>query len=136
MRVFPRLTGYIGQVVSSVVARTGVSLSNATAANVASISLTAGDWDVSGVVCFAGNPTGTFADAGVNTTSATLGTLGDNYHESPTMPSASSDSSISIPPRRFTVSSGGGTAYLVARVAFSGGSVSAYGRIQAVRVVR
>jgi hypothetical protein len=57
---------------------TGVSLTNGTGANVSSVSLTAGDYDVSCLVQYTPASTtvvGSMA-AGINTTSATLGALG------------------------------------------------------------
>jgi hypothetical protein len=42
--------GQIGEIISSVVASPGVSLGNGVAANITSIALTAGDWDVQGEI--------------------------------------------------------------------------------------
>lgn len=126
--------GVIGEVVSSVVARVGVALTTATQTDVTSISLTAGDWDISGLVCFAGSPVGAlYADAGINTTSATLGTIGDTYYESLVIPSATNDASLPFPTRRYSLS-GSATVYLITRMSFTSGTVNAYGRIQARRV--
>ncbi|XLV70301.1 hypothetical protein ACKZDW_04315 (plasmid) [Ralstonia syzygii subsp. celebesensis] len=52
----------------------GTSLTSSTSANCTSISLTAGDWDVSGTVFFspAGSTTISSINAGVSTTSGTL----------------------------------------------------------------
>jgi hypothetical protein len=66
--------GSVGEVISSVVASTTVTLTTNTAANVTSISLTAGDWNVWGNVVFDGNSATTVVyHAGwISTTSATL----------------------------------------------------------------
>lgn len=67
--------GYIGEFLSSVIASgSAVSLSSATTANVTSISLTAGDWDVFSVVYFTqgATTTATAYSAGITSTSATL----------------------------------------------------------------
>jgi hypothetical protein len=66
-------SGVVGQVISATVATgSAVSLTSPNAANVTSISLTAGDWDVYGTVAFKPNTTMTVAIASINTTSATV----------------------------------------------------------------
>lgn len=75
--------GYVGEFISSVIAyASAVSISSATAKNLTSISLTAGDWDVYGNVNFFGAAV-TLQDAlcWVSTTSATLpdGSLYNGY---------------------------------------------------------
>lgn len=65
--------GQIGEVISSVVTTT-VPLTNNVAANITSLSLTAGDWDVSGEVWITGVTAATVMGAAINTTSATLPT--------------------------------------------------------------
>lgn len=66
--------GYVGQIISSsVTTGSGVTLTTATAANVTSISLTAGDWDVHGNV-FIANTLSSSLGLGfgwISTTSAT-----------------------------------------------------------------
>ena len=129
--------GYIGEQIRATVASgSAVALTSTVAANVTSIALTPGTWDVSGIVLFTGNPTVSSAFFGsVNTTSATLGTTGDN-----SMPISLStanfglgDDGVTIPAWRVNISANT-TCYLVARASFSLGSVSAYGRISATRV--
>lgn len=70
--------GYIGEFVSGTAVAGSVSLTTATTANITSISLTAGDWDVSGGVTFttAASTSVTQAIAGISTTTATLGADG------------------------------------------------------------
>ena len=71
--------GYVGEYVSSTVANTsGTGLTTATASNVTSISLTAGDWDVYGAVSFnlATGTTCNNAQGSISTTSATFPTNG------------------------------------------------------------
>jgi hypothetical protein len=70
--------GVIGEVVSSnVLTGSAVSLVSATAKDITTISLTAGDWEVSGVVAFkpAGTTTITQQIAAINTATNTLPTL-------------------------------------------------------------
>lgn len=69
--------GSVGEYISStVLVGSAVSLSSSATANITSISLTAGDWDVEGNIVFnpAGSTTTTLATAAINTTSATLPT--------------------------------------------------------------
>src|SRR5215469_14973398 len=65
--------GNVGEFVISTVARgSAVPLSTGTAANMTSVSLTAGDWDCTALMLFANTAaTLTNLQAGINTTSAT-----------------------------------------------------------------
>ena len=71
--------GSVGEFVTATAAAGSVSLTSGTGTNVTSISLTAGDWDVSGVVQV--NPAGTTTSnallTGISTTSGSLGGLGN-----------------------------------------------------------
>lgn len=69
--------GYIGEYISATVATSTVSLSTGVASNVGSISLTAGDWDVSAnVVLTLGTTTAVTQQAAwISSTSATLPSL-------------------------------------------------------------
>lgn len=128
--------GYVGEYISSAIASGTVPITTATATNVTSISLTAGDWEICGAVSYGqvGAPTFTRTIASINTTSATLNTQGDTRFDSPTGPSANSDSTVTIPGYRLSLS-GTTTVYLIAFANFSGGtSANAYGRISARRV--
>jgi hypothetical protein len=133
-------TGYVGEFVSSVVLiGSAVALTTAVTANVTSISLTAGDWDVWGEVYYTGASSTTYAgqSASINTVSATF----------PSTPSASTSTTISgfsgsfvttgsqfitANPCRINVSSTT-TVYLLANGAFSVSTCSAYGVIRARR---
>lgn len=67
--------GKVGEVISSNIASgSAVGLTSGATANVTSISLTAGDWDVDANVCFLPNGATTYTSVsgGVHTTSATL----------------------------------------------------------------
>lgn len=126
--------GFIGEQIKSTIARaSAISLTTTTPANVTSINLTAGIWDISGIVMFGGVVTGTQTNASINTTSATLGTAGDNYVQSSLVSNATSDQALTIPSWRLTLSSTT-TVYLVASSVFSVGTETAYGRISATRV--
>jgi hypothetical protein len=71
--------GSVGEFVTA--SASSVALTSGVVANVVSISLTAGDWDVSGVVGIVGAGTTTFTSniGGSSATSATLGPLGSYW---------------------------------------------------------
>jgi hypothetical protein len=128
--------GFIGEVLQTVVgAGSAVSLTvSGTAYDVATVSLTAGIWNVSGLVIFtAAAITGTNASLSISATSATAGTLGDNRIANPTVPTAGSVSSLTLSDYRVTITTTT-SYYLVAIMNFTVGAPTAYGRITATRV--
>jgi hypothetical protein len=128
--------GSIGQYVSaSVVQASGVSLVTATPKTVTSISLTAGDWDVTAVGAINGASTGTEFDVAIGaTTNSMTGTvLGDSRAQTPTVSLAGSDATLIIPSFRVSIASTT-TYYLIVQETFTVGSPKAYGRISARRV--
>ncbi len=113
----------------------GVTLTNGTAANVASLPLTAGDWDVSGNINFSTGAGDTLSAgfSGISTTSATQ----------PASPLYSTFTGISVAPSNFYTSAtmttrisiaGSATVYLVGTGYHSGGTLTATGIIRARRV--
>ena len=64
------LAGQVGEYIVSTIASPGVSLTNASNANITSISLSPGDWDVTGMVAVAPSATCTAVQAWVNSVSA------------------------------------------------------------------
>lgn len=127
--------GFLGEQIRATVAKgSPVSLNNgAPATNVTSISLTAGIWDISGVVGFQGATTGGYMVASLSTTSATLGTEGDNAIYFPFQSQATTEACLTIPPWRLTITATT-TIYLVAQESFTVGTGTAFGRISATRV--
>jgi hypothetical protein len=127
--------GFLGERITNNAAN--VSLTDSTTANITSISLTAGVWDVSGMGEFNSNGgalTGTQFIVGINTTSAVLpGTGGVNQGSLPTAPNAASDVNITICPQRYTFATTT-IVYLVARGAYSVGTLQVTGVITATRV--
>ena len=130
--------GSVGEYVSSTVSSgSPVSMVNSTTVNVTSISLTAGDWDVSGSVAFSqpGATNVTNLVAAVNSSSATL----PNADERSVAYIAAAgivvqqEPSLKIISTRYSLS-GTTTIYLVAYTNFSISTLSAYGRISARRV--
>ncbi len=120
---------------STIASGSAVPLTSADSANVTSLSLVAGDWDVWGNVAFTANTltTATIFEGGINTTSATL----------PTSPGAGAYSQFGI-----SVGAGGlmpaffvgmtrvnitttTTVYLVANATFAINTMAAYGSLNA-----
>lgn len=131
--------GQIGEVVESIIdVASAVSLTTGTTANVTSISLTAGDWEIVGHVALSGTATNTtYSAAAIGVTSATL--PADEYtgiwlgRGAALNPSAGLYPSV-IPPQRRSSQSGTQTLYLLSRAGFSGGTATAFGFIRARRV--
>ena len=130
--------GSVGEFVSStVLVGSAVTLTTGTTANVTSISLTAGDWDISGNVWT--NPAGatiqTLADAGISTTSASFPSSPGNGASTQLPYTAATGAAIGIPTGKMRLSlSATTTVFLVANVNFSAGTNAAYGFIGARRV--
>jgi hypothetical protein len=128
--------GKIGEVARSYQGSLQTIASSATYINVTSISLTAGDWVVDGIVQFSANgATMTTVNAAISTNSANTTTdhvEGDNWINSTNLPNASADSAVTISGYRISVSSTT-TVYLKASSNFSAGNPKALGRISARR---
>lgn len=127
--------GFIGEQIRSFVASgSAVSLTSGTSANITSISLTAGIWDISSINIFTGSTTisGLF-ESSISTTSATLGTVGDNMVQFPFLTLLTTAVPLNIPSYRLTLTATT-TVYLVAQSSFTLGSCSSFGRISATRV--
>ena len=132
--------GSVGEYIESrVVQGSAVALTTNINANVTSISLTAGDWDVSGLIAFDGDATTLVQNliGGASTTSATLsGTLDYAtlaFNSTGLALYTSQDPRIALPVLRFSLSSTT-TVYLVAASRFTVSSHTAYGQISARRV--
>lgn len=126
--------GFIGQVISALVAvGAPVSLTSTTAADITSISLTAGDWDVEGNVNFLGTAaTITQLTASIGSTTATLATDGSEVYSGLQTITASATDSVTMPTKRISVA-GTTTIYLVGRAVFAAGTVGGFGSIVARR---
>jgi len=128
-------SGYLGEQIRGTLALgSAINCSNNTPVNIVTISLTPGVWDVTGVLCYhaAVAVTGTVYTASISTTSASVGTQGDNQTLNPTTP-ATSDSTLVVPAYRILVTATQ-NCYLVADAAFTVGTLTAYGRLSATRV--
>lgn len=127
--------GKVGEIVQSLIGSgSAVGLTTATAANIANIGLTAGDWDVEGSVHFAGSSaTETQKSAGISTTTATIPTDGSEGYSGAQTTTTTTKDSITLSRKRLSLS-GNTTVYLVGSATFSAGSVGAFGGISARRV--
>ena len=132
--------GEIGEFIDSQLPlASAVALTTSVTANITSISLTAGDWDVSAIANFlpAGSTNITQLIGGISTTSATIDPS-DNFfrHTQLNFPSfvpGASASGVPTPVVRISVATTT-TIYLVARGLFTVSTLSGYGRISARRV--
>jgi hypothetical protein len=133
--------GYVGEYVVSNINRdtSAVSLTNDVEANMTSISLTAGDWDVTGNVVFSagGGTTISQLRAGINTTSATFPAFtgnGDGAFVLSNAPYATSGSNwLPVGTRRISVSATT-TVYMVVEAFFSVSTMTAAGCLRARRI--
>ena len=121
--------GQIGEYLSA--SGSGVGLANGSPANVATLALTAGDWDVSGNVQFVATGVLTRVTAGVSTVSGDYNSWSTTV--SGTLGSGSSQQIGNGGPVRVIVGTPT-TAYLVAATTFTSGGVTADGTIWARRM--
>ena len=122
------LAGFVGEVISNTAS--GVSLSGNIAANITSISLTAGDWDVMGSVNYvpATGTTTNYTITSISVNSATHAT----YITSGGARIASTASAYAAPTTRISIASTT-TVYLVGTAQFSVSTMTAGGLIYARR---
>lgn len=110
------------------------ALTDSTAKNVTSITLTAGDWDVTGVIgYYATSATALNFYSGTNTTSATFGADRSYAQRYTVLTAATTGMKDAVPVNRIAITSTT-TVYLVARADFSAGTIEAWGTIRARRV--
>jgi hypothetical protein len=126
--------GYVGEYVSSNIPNaSATSLSNGTAKNVTSISLTAGDWDIFGNIFFSG--IGITNPSYYAWTSITSATLPDNSllsYSSTVIAVTAIAAGLTCPFLRVSIASTT-TVYLSAQANFSAGTATACGSIFARR---
>lgn len=129
--------GSVGQYISSTLAYgSATALTTATAKNITSISLTAGDWDVSGIAgfLFGGTTVVSYVSGSISTTSATMLSPQNIVEISFTASFTPSDIvNMAIQPTRISLASTT-TVYLVGLAGFSISTCSAFGLISARRV--
>jgi hypothetical protein len=131
--------GNVGEVIDGSAALGAVSLTSGAGANITSISLTAGDWEVYSTVYFtpAGTTTVTILQASTNTTSATIDASPGNFGEfilNNTILSSGSNIMSVTPgqPKRYSLSTTT-TVFLTADQVFANSTMTAGGKIHAIR---
>jgi hypothetical protein len=126
--------GSVGEVITATLAPgTPISLTTGAGANVTSISLTAGDWDVWGNVLFtpAGTTNTAYIGCGINTTTATLPS--GLFAIGPALATGNvTTQGMSAPTQRMSLASTT-TVFLVAQSSFTVSTMSAFGTITARR---
>jgi len=134
------ISGEEGEYISSIVASgSAVSMTTGTGVNITSVSLTAGDWDVVGMMFFTSAASTNIKQliGGFSTTSATLALLGDrigitSYSSAGVTPGVLHCGTPSVH-TRFNLTSTT-TVYLIGQPTFSADTLTAWGSIQARRV--
>lgn len=128
------VAGGIGEFIQSSVAQgSAVALTTATPANVTSMSLTAGDWDVWANAWYNPSASMTLIQVGISTVSATLPTppSGGGYNALATTFAGVTNSSLPCQMRLSLNATT--TVFLVTYATFASGTVGGYGSIQARR---
>lgn len=128
--------GSVGELLTATAAPAAVALTTTVAANATSVSLTAGDWDVSGCVNYTPGATTSISALaqGASSTTATLPAQ-DSYAQLALAAEVPGAVVITqpIPTQRFSLS-GTTTVFLVARATFTVSTLSAGGTIRARRI--
>jgi hypothetical protein len=127
--------GQIGEFISSnIPGGSAISLTTNTGANITSISLTAGDWDLEGNVAFGGTTTAlSLAQGWINTVSATAPTTAAGYAISALPTGAGANANLPTGRLRISIAATT-TVYLGTLALFASGTCLAYGFIGARRV--
>lgn len=125
--------GYIGEILSTVVASgSGVTLTDGVGASVATLTLTAGNWQLSGFVGFFNNAVTTYVIGTISSVAASVAGRVGGYFQIGTN-TAVYDAIFSVPNVQVSIS-GSTSYYLVAQAGITSGTCKAFGTIQAVRI--
>lgn len=127
-----------GQVVDSLQNTAVNATSTGNFFDVTSITLTPGDWELTGCVSFAlnGATASLYCEAGIGTASGTSGTglvLNQTWIRVPLVPTSSEGLSMTLPTSRVNISSST-TYYLKGQINYSAGTPTATGYIKARRI--
>lgn len=131
----PAGAGQVGELVLATLGSgSAVSLTTATSKTVTSVALTAGDWDVEGMVVlsYAAATQSGDGQAGISGVNNTLPVDGLICFNNTRQTTTTSKVTITVPLFAW-ISSGSQTIYLVAQANFSAGTCTAYGNITARR---
>lgn len=129
------VAGQVGEVISAVLlSANALSLVTATPINVLTISLTPGDWDVTGEVWFSGTSVPVSAHAGLTTNSAVLPQDSSTYAARHSLWTTFTNADQVLPLRACRALVSVATPYyLIAQGAFTAGTLTAFGNIIARR---
>lgn len=131
------VAGWVGELlVQTIASGSAVSLTTTTQTDIATITLTPGDWDVCGTIAYAfGAGTVTaYTRASIGSTSATIMANNTSWSAGVALTAPGGiDASFAMPTTRFSVASNT-PIYLVTQVSFSVNTLSSYGSIRARRV--
>jgi len=126
--------GSVGEYVSSSVSPPSTGLTSGTVTNATSISLTAGDWDITGLIFFnfGSGTTSTYSIGAISTTSATI--PGSPYFSTQLFATQNTGTgcALPVPTIRLNITSTT-TVYLVGQSSFTGGTNGIGGFIAARR---
>ena len=126
-------SGIVGEYVESKIPTgSAVSLTRFTNGAITSISLTAGDWDVSGLASFNSSWSGPIFNVSINT-SVAQSTDGTEISDEHVLLSAGYIQSVPVSAKRFSITSTT-TVYLVAKVDAPSGTGTGFGYLRARRV--
>jgi hypothetical protein len=126
-------SGFIGEHIQSVIGSgSAVSVATATAQNITTITLTAGIWDITGILVYQGITTGVGVECIISTSTSGSGTLGDSATELPISSLSSYSATVIVPAYRVLLNASTNY-YLNAFCNYTVGSATAYGRLSAVR---
>lgn len=126
--------GYVGELKSAVVDTPTIGLTTGTPANITSLVLTAGNWDVWGLAGFspAGTTVMTAISASLSLASATQNTSASDIGAAALAFTNGQKQTITVPGIANSASAGF-TVYLVGQATFTTSTVTTYGRIMARR---
>lgn len=134
------VAGYVGELIPGTLASgSATALSTTVGKNVTSISLTAGEWDVSGEVCFAvnGSTTVNYLQCAISTTSGAMPGVpsqqGTFIGQGTALGTTAADMSVNTPNVQVKLAITT-TIYLVAQASFGTNTCSAYGDVRARRM--
>lgn len=128
--------GYVGEYVSASLAYASrITFTSGVSANITSISLGAGDWDVTGFVNFEGttSPATAYTRCDLSTVSATGSSSEGYYAYGPGITTTVVDVTGNVPLARFSLGSTT-TIYLVGTTGISAGTIKGWGFLRARRV--
>lgn len=127
--------GFLGEVIQSTASAGSVSLSTNTPKTITSITLTAGNWLVSGAIEYSGSAgSGNVCWCSVSTTTNTLATTANTSFQVGPGPLSGTYDQCSYCPDVSMLVTTSTNVFLVGQITISAGSITAGGRITAVRI--